>query len=419
MLDREKVGRAISTQRKAKGMTQKHLADLLNVSYQAVSRWEQGISLPSVDMIYDIARLLETTVDFLLNGLSRERQVINYLDAGLDVKKFYMIKERLHGLITQNEMLLHAKYTDPVFFKPDTLGMEEPIYVFANHVPGSKECFAMENGYDKEICIDLVANAANNLVRFGVKPIMLLVNIVCGDNDSGQLLLMGETFKKACEENGIVFAGLEVSAQPINYHSNEYKMGTAIVGIIDRKKIITGGKITEGDIIIGLHTEGIPNISYPIIKVMMDRKPEIAYAKIDGSYIFIDEIMKPNACYATVVHELHTQELIHGIFRINKSLFQRKNYDMMPKGLGVAISAESIPCFSLFHYMYHLNMMDKECFFGNFSPGIGMLLVVPEAYLDNVIKIIKKYHKYYIIGKIKKDDENPDEKVWMEGVIKW
>ena len=46
MLDREKVGKAIAEQRKIKGMTQRNLADLLNVSYQAVSRWEQGISLP-------------------------------------------------------------------------------------------------------------------------------------------------------------------------------------------------------------------------------------------------------------------------------------------------------------------------------------------------------------------------------------
>lgn len=44
MLDREKVGRTISEQRKIKGMTQKQLADLLHVSYQAVSRWEQGVS---------------------------------------------------------------------------------------------------------------------------------------------------------------------------------------------------------------------------------------------------------------------------------------------------------------------------------------------------------------------------------------
>ena len=95
MLDKEKVGRAISEQRKIKGMTQKQLADLLHVSYQAVSRWEQGVSLPSVDMIYDIAKTLETTVDFLLNGLSEERKVIDYLDTGLDTQRLYITKQRL------------------------------------------------------------------------------------------------------------------------------------------------------------------------------------------------------------------------------------------------------------------------------------------------------------------------------------
>ena len=48
MLDREKGGRAISEQRKRKGMTQKQLAGFLHVSYQAVSRWEQGLSLPLI-----------------------------------------------------------------------------------------------------------------------------------------------------------------------------------------------------------------------------------------------------------------------------------------------------------------------------------------------------------------------------------
>jgi transcriptional regulator with XRE-family HTH domain len=82
MIDREKVGRAIAAQRREKGLTQKQLAQALNVSYQAVSRWEQGISLPSVDIIYDIATMLETTVDFLLNGFAGERRVISYMDSG-------------------------------------------------------------------------------------------------------------------------------------------------------------------------------------------------------------------------------------------------------------------------------------------------------------------------------------------------
>lgn len=116
MLDREKVGRAILEQRKIKGMTQKQLADLLNVSYQAVSRWKQGISLPSVDMIYDIAHILETTVDFLLNGPLEERKVISYMDTGLDIKKLHMMKDRLSSLVTKDDMLLHTKDVGPVFF---------------------------------------------------------------------------------------------------------------------------------------------------------------------------------------------------------------------------------------------------------------------------------------------------------------
>ncbi len=419
MLDREKVGRAISEQRKIKGMTQKQLADLLNVSYQAVSRWEQGISLPSVDMIYDIAQTLGTTVDFLLNGLSEERKVISYMDTGLDVKKLHIVKDRLNNLVTKNDMMFHTKYSEPVFCKIDTSEMEECVYVFANHVPGSKERFAMENGYDREICVDLVSSATNNLIRFGVKPFILQANIVCGNNDGSQILIMGEAFKEACKNNGILFAGFEVAAQAVNYHTNEYKIGASVIGVVDRKKIITGNRIMEGDIIIGLPTEGISSISYPFVKVILDKRPDILYTKINKRNVFMDELMKPTACYVNIMNELNEQNLINGVFSIDRSLFNRRCYDTMPNGLGASISVSRIPIPSLFQYIYNLNMMDKECFLDNFSLGINMLIVVPKAQCDKAVKIIEKYHKCYIIGKIEKDDEYPDAKVWMEGTVKW
>lgn len=413
MLDREKVGRAISEQRKIKGMTQKQLADLLNVSYQAVSRWEQGLSLPSVDMIYDMAQILETTVDFLLNGLPEERKVISFMDAGLDVKKLHMVKDRLGGLVTKSSLLLHTRYADPVFFKPDTSGMTDPVWAFASHVPGSKERFAMENGYDREICMDLVSSAANNLIRYGVKPAILLAHVVCGNNDSGQLLTMGDAFKEACEDSGILFSGLEVAAQPVNYHATEYRLSALVMGVADRCNLITGNRITENDVLIGLHTEGISSISYPFIKVILDRKPDTAYAKINGHGTFMDELMKPNASYVNVVSELMGQDLIHGIFSIRKSLFSRKCYDTIPRGLGAGISISSIPVPALFQSIYDLNMMDRECFLDDFSFGIGMLLAIPEAQRDRAVKIIEQYHKCYILGKIERDDEHPDAKVWQ------
>lgn len=413
MLDREKVGRAIAEQRRLKGMTQKHLADILNVSYQAVSRWEQGQSLPSVDMIYDIAQSLETTVDYLLNGLSEERKIINYEDTGLDTKKLYMVKKRMDNLVTTDRRLLRAKYTEPAFFRFDTSVMDDPIWVSTIHVPGSKERFAMENGYDREICMDLVSSAANNLIRFGIKPAFLQANIVCGNNDSGQLLLMGEAFKEACEHSKIMFAGMEVSGQAVNYHVGEYRIAASVMGVADRKKMIGGERITEGDVLIGLHTEGISSVNYPFIKVILDRRPDVAYAKIDEQNLFVDELMKPNTCYVNVVCKLQEQNMLHGIFTIRNSLFNRKSYSVMPKGLGACIDVSRIPVPALFQYIEGLNLMDRECFLRDFALGIGMVLAVSAEQCGKAVDIIKKYHECCLLGTVQKDDEHPDARVWM------
>jgi len=419
MLDREKVGNAIAAQRKRKGMTQRQLADMLNVSYQAVSRWEQGSSLPSVDMIYDIAQTLETTVDFLLNGLCTEKKSLTYEDTGLDTKKLYLVKDRLGRLITEDEMLIHTHYADPVFLKLNTAQMEEPVCVYANHVPGSKERFAMEYGYDREICLDLAANAANNLIRFGVKPVILQAHVLCGNNDSGQLLMMGEAFKEFCEHNHMLFAGMEVAAQAVNYQPFEYKTSALVLGTTDRKNIITGNNIVPGDIIIGLRTDGIYATSYPFIKVMIDQKPEIIDAKIDDGHTFMDTFMKPNVSYVNVVAKLLEKNMIHGIFNVYNSLFNRKIFSAIPEGLGACIYISAVPCLPLFRFLYHLDMMDKESFLRNFSLGIGMLIVVPKEQCDSAMSVIEKYHPCSIIGQINKNNEYPDRNVWMEGTLKW
>jgi transcriptional regulator with XRE-family HTH domain len=68
MTDAISVGRVIQLLRKGKGLTQAQIADRLNISYQAISKWESGISLPDTSMLVDIATILETSTDFILNG---------------------------------------------------------------------------------------------------------------------------------------------------------------------------------------------------------------------------------------------------------------------------------------------------------------------------------------------------------------
>ncbi len=67
-MDTLKIGQYIQHLRKAAGMTQKELADKLNISFQAVSKWENGDTLPDTGILLDLCDILNTTADKLLNG---------------------------------------------------------------------------------------------------------------------------------------------------------------------------------------------------------------------------------------------------------------------------------------------------------------------------------------------------------------
>ena len=57
-MDCEKIGLTIKALRKEKGMTQLQLADRLNVSDKAVSKWERGVGCPDISLLSELASLL-------------------------------------------------------------------------------------------------------------------------------------------------------------------------------------------------------------------------------------------------------------------------------------------------------------------------------------------------------------------------
>ena len=79
MLDMNKVAKNIKNARTKKNMTQLELADIVGVSYQAVSNWERGNSMPDIGKISDIAKALDIEVTELLgndNGTTAVKKVL-------------------------------------------------------------------------------------------------------------------------------------------------------------------------------------------------------------------------------------------------------------------------------------------------------------------------------------------------------
>ena len=72
------IGKNIYTLRKKLGMTQEELAALVKVSFQAVSKWENGNSIPDVTLLPLLANALHCTIDSLLGYAAEQKQITDY-----------------------------------------------------------------------------------------------------------------------------------------------------------------------------------------------------------------------------------------------------------------------------------------------------------------------------------------------------
>ena len=87
-MSNKSIGEMISFLRKEKGMTQNDLAEKMNVTDKAVSKWERNLSCPDVNSIAKLAEILGTTVEELLNAQSKKEnnkidEIVNIVLIGI------------------------------------------------------------------------------------------------------------------------------------------------------------------------------------------------------------------------------------------------------------------------------------------------------------------------------------------------
>lgn len=103
-----KIGKRIAQLRSLKGLTQTELGERIGVSFQAVSKWERGESLPDISLLPKLSQVLETTIDSILtadesNVRFRGRVKISDITEGLDC-----LKKMGEKLGKDNIIYLHA-----------------------------------------------------------------------------------------------------------------------------------------------------------------------------------------------------------------------------------------------------------------------------------------------------------------------
>ena len=71
-MDQEKIGKYIREIRKKNNLTQNELAEKLGVTYQAVSKWENGKNIPDISLLKEMSKIFDVNIDELLEGENKK-----------------------------------------------------------------------------------------------------------------------------------------------------------------------------------------------------------------------------------------------------------------------------------------------------------------------------------------------------------
>ena len=120
-MDNDKVGRFIAKLRKKKGLTQDELGNMLGISGKSVSKWERGLNMPDISLIYKLSEVFDVDLNQLLNGedaiksvvdLQNEENEVNTLKIKSDDKSSIKTKKKSNKKEEEKRTKFKQKFLD-------------------------------------------------------------------------------------------------------------------------------------------------------------------------------------------------------------------------------------------------------------------------------------------------------------------
>ena len=181
------------------------------------------------------------------------------------------------------------------------------------------------------------------------------------------------------------------------------------VGIVDKKNMITGENIKEGDVIIGLPSSGIHSNGYSLVRKIFNITEESCkeYNEKLGETLG-EALLKPTKIYVKEILELVKNVEIKGISNITGGGFIENIPRCIPKNKNLCATIEegTWPVLPVFELMQELGEVERMSMYNTFNMGIGMVLVVAPENVSKVMEIVEGMNdKAYVIGKITSNEK--------------
>lgn len=329
-----------------------------------------------------------------------------YAKAGVDVQAGYEVVERIkkHVKRTERAGVMGALGGFGGCFDLSVVDVKEPVLISGTDGVGTKLMIAIQENKHETIGIDCVAMCVNDIVAQGAEPLYFLDYIATGKNIPERLESVVAGISEGCFQAGAALIGGETAEMPGMYQDDHYDLAGFAVGIAEKSQLITGNKIQEGDVLLGLPSSGIHSNGYSLVRKIFFETHQLtgesALPELMGN-VLGEELLIPTKIYVKSLLPLIKQELVNGIAHITGGGFVENIPRMLPDHLSAEVKLGSWPQLPIFTALEAYGEIPAMEMYEIFNMGIGMVLAISPEKIDEVQMMLTKCNEpSYIIGKV-------------------
>ncbi|MFT3669219.1 MAG: phosphoribosylformylglycinamidine cyclo-ligase [Pseudoxanthomonas sp.] len=309
---------------------------------------------------------------------------MTYRDAGVDIDAGNELVERIKPLVKRS-------------FRPEVMGglggfgalfdlsgkYREPVLVSGTDGVGTKLKLAQQLGRHDTIGIDLVAMCVNDVLVQGAEPLFFLDYFATGKLDVDTTVAVVGGIARGCELSGCALIGGETAEMPDMYGPGEYDLAGFCVAAVEKSRLLDGGKVRAGDVLIGIASSGPHSNGYSLVRRIYDRAGRPADIDVGGVKL-ADALMAPTTLYVKPVLELLQAHDLHGMAHITGGGLTENIIRVVPDGLGLEIDASAWALPPVFDWLQREGAVEDSEMWRTFNCGIGFVLVVAPDQLSAV-----------------------------------
>jgi len=339
----------------------------------------------------------EPTVD-LSRPEQAEETPLAYQAAGVD-------RNRVAGTKEQIFQLARTTFTGGVIgdigafgslFKVQ--GYLDPILVSHTDGVGTKlRVAALLDSFDT-VGEDLVHHCVNDILTCGAHPLFFLDYIASGKLAPDRISSIVEGMVRACLRINCALIGGETAEMPGVYMGGDIELVGFVVGAVEQDKVLTGGDVALGDVLLGIPSSGLHTNGYSLVRQIfsIDEKPNTLKEFYPDLEMTLGEaLLIPHRCYYPLLNPVLGS--IKAMAHITGGGLIENIPRVLPPGLGASIKTQSWENPPLFRIIQDKGKVSTYEMHRVFNMGVGMVLMVAN---ENVALVQSKIPESWILGEV-------------------